>query len=136
MLHRFENNHIVKLIGISSGKRPSIVTEFAEHGSLYKYLHGHKFNLGLSTLLLYAYQLSLALQYLETLRHVHKNVASENVLVFSPTCVKLSGFEILTFSVNDFNNKLPIRWMAPESITYNNFIQSSTVWSYGKINSI
>lgn len=132
MLHKFQNNHILKLFGIRSGNEPWIVMEYAELGSLNSYLRKNKSDINLRTLLLFSYQISLALYYLENLNYVHKNVAIENVLVFTPSCVKLSGFEVLSFSKNVEYKNLPIRWMSPESIKFNEFIQPSVVWSFGK----
>lgn len=45
--------------------------------------------LKLGTLLLYCYQLSTALSYLESKKFVHRDIAARNVLVSSPTCIKV-----------------------------------------------
>lgn len=42
------------------------------------------------TLLKYCYQLSTALSYLESKKFVHRDIAARNVLVSTPTCVKVS----------------------------------------------
>lgn len=47
------------------------------------------FRLKLGTLLLYGYQLSTALSYLESKKFVHRDIAARNVLVSSPTCIKV-----------------------------------------------
>lgn len=57
------------------------------------YLHSdlHKQRLRRETLLLYCYQLSTALSYLESKKFVHRDIAARNVLVSSPTCIKVSS---------------------------------------------
>lgn len=50
------------------------------------------FRLKLGTLLLYGYQLSTALSYLESKKFVHRDIAARNVLVSSPTCIKVIFF--------------------------------------------
>lgn len=47
------------------------------------------FRLKLGTLLLYCYQLSTALSYLESKKFVHRDIAARNVLVSSATCIKV-----------------------------------------------
>lgn len=133
MLHKFDNNnHIVKLVGICKGVTQWIVTEHANLGSLGNYLQENKNNLELKTLLLYAYQISIALCHLESMNFVHKNVAIKNVLIFSPALVKLTGFDCFTWSNKIKEQHLPIRWMSPESIKTGKFSSASDVWSYGK----
>ena len=48
--------------------------------------------LELATLVLYSYQLSTALSYLESKNFVHRDIAARNVLVSSHDCVKLADF--------------------------------------------
>lgn len=48
--------------------------------------------LKLGTLLLYGYQLSTALSYLESKKFVHRDIAARNVLVSSQTCIKVKIF--------------------------------------------
>ena len=48
--------------------------------------------LDFATLVLYSYQLSTALSYLESKRFVHRDIAARNVLVSSHDCVKLADF--------------------------------------------
>lgn len=57
------------------------------------YLHSdlNKQRLRRETLLLYCYQLSTALSYLESKKFVHRDIAARNVLVSSPTCIKVSS---------------------------------------------
>jgi serine/threonine protein kinase len=48
--------------------------------------------LDLPTLVLYSYQLSTALSYLESKNFVHRDIAARNVLVSAHDCVKLADF--------------------------------------------
>ncbi|KPJ07688.1 Focal adhesion kinase 1 [Papilio machaon] len=88
------------------------------------------------TLVLYIYQLSTALSYLESKKFVHRDIAARNVLVSTATCVKLADFG-LSKRVDDKSyykasrGKLPIKWMAPESINFRRFTSASDVWMFG-----
>jgi focal adhesion kinase 1 len=59
----------------------------------------NRHRLQLSTLLLYSYQLSTALSYLESKKFVHRDIAARNVLVSSADCVKLADFGLSRYSV-------------------------------------
>jgi focal adhesion kinase 1 len=93
--------------------------------------------LKLGTLLLFSYQLSTALSYLESKKFVHRDIAARNVLVSSPTCVKLADFGLSRW-VEDQSfytstkGLLPIKWMAPESINFRRFTTASDAWMFGE----
>ena len=56
------------------------------------YLQSNSTRLNLSTLILFSYQLSTALSYLESKNFVHRDIAARNVLVSAQDCVKLADF--------------------------------------------
>lgn len=66
--------------------------ELARLGELRAYLRANVKKLRLGTLLLYCYQLSTALSYLESKKFVHRDIAARNVLVSSQYCIKLADF--------------------------------------------
>lgn len=111
--------------------------ELAKLGEMRAYLQSNKHRLDLATLLLYSFQLSTALSYLESKKFVHRDIAARNVLVSSHNCVKLADFGLSRW-VEDQSYyiaskcKLPIKWMAPESINFRRFTTSSDVWMFGE----
>lgn len=136
VMQQFDHAHIIKLIGVCTDSPVCIVMELAKLGELRAYLNNNRGNLDLASLLLYIYQLSTALSYLESKNFVHRDIAARNVLVASPTCVKLGDFGLSRW-INDQSyykaspGKLPIKWMAPESINYRRFTTASDVWMFG-----
>ncbi|XP_068893109.1 focal adhesion kinase 1 isoform X8 [Tenebrio molitor] len=137
IMQKFDHQHIIKLIGVCSQSPVWIVMELAKLGELRAYLQKNKDNLDLATLLLYAFQLSTALSYLESKKFVHRDIAARNVLVSSHNCVKLADFG-LSRSMSDDQSyykaskgKLPIKWMSPESINFRRFTIASDVWMFG-----
>lgn len=92
IMQKFEHPHIIRLIGICSKSPIWIVMEVARLGELRAYLRTHANRLKLETLLLYCYQLSTALSYLESKKFVHRDIAARNVLVSTPTFVKVRRF--------------------------------------------
>ena len=80
-MQQFDHQHIIKLIGICSVARPIwIVMELAKHGELRAYLQANQTRLALSTLVLFAHQLSTALSYLESKKFVHRYCVNSRLL--------------------------------------------------------
>ncbi|KFM67906.1 Focal adhesion kinase 1, partial [Stegodyphus mimosarum] len=135
-MQQFDHPHITRLIGICSESPIWIVMELAKHGEMRAYLQNNQSRLDLATLILYAYQLSTALSYLECRKFVHRDIAARNVLVSARDCVKLADFGLSRW-VEDQSyykaskGKLPIKWMAPESINFRRFTTASDVWMFG-----
>ncbi|XP_056099890.1 protein tyrosine kinase 2aa isoform X7 [Rhinichthys klamathensis goyatoka] len=135
-MRQFDHPHIVKLIGIITENPVWIIMELCTLGELRSFLQVRKYNLDLSTLILFSFQLSTALAYLESKRFVHRDIAARNVLVSSTDCVKLGDFGLSRYMEDSSyykasKGKLPIKWMAPESINFRRFTSASDVWMFG-----
>ena len=78
IMQQFDHQHIIKLVGICSADSGPvwIVMELARFGELRAYLLENRSRLSLSTLVLYAHQLSTALSYLESKKFVHRDIAA------------------------------------------------------------
>ena len=135
-MQQFDHQYIIKLIGICTTPM-LILMELAKLGGLREFLKLNKSTIGLSTLILYSYQLSDALSYLDQQNYIHRDIAARNVLVCSFDCVKLADFG-LSKVVEDSSYyqctskcKLnPIKWMSPESLNFRKFTKQSDVWSF------
>ena len=66
------------------------------------------------------------MEYISSLDIVHKDLAARNILLDKDFSCKISDF-----GINQPFRKVPIRWMAPESINKLLFTAASDVWSYG-----
>ncbi|XP_036371535.1 protein tyrosine kinase 2aa isoform X5 [Megalops cyprinoides] len=135
-MRQFDHPHIVKLIGVITENPVWIIMELCTLGELRSFLQVRKYNLDLASLILFAYQLSTALAYLESKRFVHRDIAARNVLVSSTDCVKLGDFGLSRYMEDSSyykasKGKLPIKWMAPESINFRRFTSASDVWMFG-----
>jgi len=136
IMQQFDHPHIIRLIGIISQSPICIIMELAHTGEMRSFLQNNRARLKLHTLIMYCYQLSAALSYLEGKHFVHRDVAARNVLVSSDDCVKLADFG-LSRSLTEqcyykaTKGKLPIKWMAPESINFRRFTTASDIWMFG-----
>ncbi|KAG5448857.1 Fibroblast growth factor receptor [Clonorchis sinensis] len=92
--------------------------------------------LNAQALLRFGYHVADALTYLESLKLVHRDIAARNVLVTEGYVAKLCDFGLSCplvdgNYVDEFRERLPFRWMAPESLQDNRFSLKSDVWSFG-----
>lgn len=67
---------------------------------------------------------------------IYRDIAARNVLVYSHDCVKLADFGLSRWVEEQSyykasKGKLPIKWMAPESINFRRFTSYSDVWMFG-----
>uniref|UniRef100_A0A8C5GZQ4 Focal adhesion kinase 1 n=1 Tax=Gouania willdenowi TaxID=441366 RepID=A0A8C5GZQ4_GOUWI len=135
-MRQFDHPHIVKLMGVITDNPVWIIMELCTLGELRSFLQVRKYSLDLASLILYSYQLSTALAYLESKRFVHRDIAARNVLVSTVDCVKLGDFGLSRYMEDSSyykasKGKLPIKWMAPESINFRRFTTASDVWMFG-----
>ncbi|XP_057314339.1 focal adhesion kinase 1-like isoform X2 [Hydractinia symbiolongicarpus] len=137
LMQQFDHPHVIKLIGIVSDSPSYIIMELASYGELRSYLQQYRTQTESERLLTYIYQLCTALSYLESRNFVHRDIAARNILVADPHTIKLADFGLSRWIDEEQSyykaskGKLPIKWMAPESINFRRFSSASDVWMFG-----
>ncbi|XP_066566613.1 protein tyrosine kinase 2 beta, b isoform X2 [Amia ocellicauda] len=135
IMKTLDHPHIVRLIGIIEEDPVWIVMELYQYGELGNYLVENKSTLTTVRLILFSLQICKALAYLEGVNMVHRDIAVRNVLVASHDSVKLGDFGLSRYIEEEEYYKasvtrLPIKWMAPESINFRRFTSASDVWMF------
>ncbi|XP_023348749.1 proto-oncogene tyrosine-protein kinase receptor Ret, partial [Eurytemora carolleeae] len=85
----------------------------------------------------FAWQVSKGMVYLSEMKLVHRDLAARNVLVAEGKMCKISDFGLSRDVYTDeaywkrSSGKLPIKWMAPESLRDHIYTSKSDVWGFG-----
>uniref|UniRef100_A0A3B3C183 receptor protein-tyrosine kinase n=1 Tax=Oryzias melastigma TaxID=30732 RepID=A0A3B3C183_ORYME len=94
-------------------------------------------SVSLCDLMMFSYQVAQGLDFLSTRNCIHRDVAARNVLLTDQHIAKICDFGLARDIRNDDsyivqgNARLPVKWMAPESIFQCVYTLQSDVWSYG-----
>lgn len=132
-----DNPHVCRLLGICLTSTVQLITQLMPYGCLLDYVREHKDNIGSQYLLNWCVQIAKGMNYLEDRRLVHRDLAARNVLVKTPQHVKITDFglaKLLGAEEKEYHaegGKVPIKWMALESILHRIYTHQSDVWSYG-----
>ncbi|XP_070557254.1 tyrosine kinase receptor Cad96Ca-like [Ptychodera flava] len=141
--------HVVTLLGWSTQDPIYIILELAPYGSLHDYLmsnrawelyeniHPNSRDLTSHDLLQFAWQIAKGMSFIASKKFIHRDLAARNVLVGHERCCKISDFGLARRVSGAFvqqrtaQMRLPIRWMAPESLFSLTCTTKSDIWSYG-----
>ncbi|XKL65970.1 hypothetical protein PGB90_009390 [Kerria lacca] len=142
--------NVVRLLACCTDRDPIfVIMEYVPNGKLqsflrqsraqcyYNNMHGSSNTLTSQDLTAFCYQIAKGMQYLSSKGIIHRDLAARNILVGENRTCKVADFgfarDIMTSHVYERKSegRLPIRWMAPESLYDNIFSVKSDIWSYG-----
>ncbi|KAF2903975.1 hypothetical protein ILUMI_02199, partial [Ignelater luminosus] len=142
--------NVVTLLGCCTEKDPIfVIMEFVSRGKLQSYLrnsraeryynnmHGQSKTLTSRDLTSFCYQVAKGMDFLSSNGIIHRDLAARNILITEDHTCKVADFgfarDVIDSHVYERKSegRLPIRWMAPESLYDNIFSVKSDVWSFG-----
>ncbi|KAF5404644.1 hypothetical protein PHET_01978 [Paragonimus heterotremus] len=141
MKQLYYHEHVIQLLAVcTQNGAPYLIMECAPYGNLRDYMRNNRSAFQNSPslvgrLLNYGRQVAEGMHYLSTKSIVHRDLAARNILVGKKDVLKISDFG-LTRSVDEYyrkltNGRLPVKWLAPESIFDRVYTTCSDVWSFG-----
>eukprot|EP00123_Amoebidium_parasiticum_P015884 comp23193_c0_seq1/m.37624 comp23193_c0_seq1/g.37624 ORF comp23193_c0_seq1/g.37624 comp23193_c0_seq1/m.37624 type:complete len:838 (-) comp23193_c0_seq1:497-3010(-) len=146
LMMTLKHSNIVTFLGTTPSKPFSIVMELMPLGDLRMYLRKRKSTGRRTTVaerMWFAFQIARGMNYLTSRGIAHRDLAARNCMLGEPTndsfgypVLKVSDFG-LSRETNENNyyrmgnaGKLPVAWMAPESLRTYMFSSATDVWSY------
>ena len=134
ILAELDHPNIVKLLGVVDDDLDIyIVLELCEGGSLRSYLDAHRGrHLGLR-FYDWAKQAARALEYLKTVKVVHKDVKSPNFLITKDYILKLADFGLakqIDITISRATERASYAWMAPELLSQNVLSPSYDIYAF------
>ena len=139
LMKKFENPNVIKLYGVCTNGDPMyILTDLMKPGSLLAFLRSNKDTLQDDLLLQIGIQVARGMAYLHTHFVIHRDIRADNVLIDENNTCKIAGLRLFrrvdvtthTFNGTD-DEKIPVKWAAPEVIKHHVFSTRSDVWSFG-----
>ncbi|KAL3743933.1 hypothetical protein ACJRO7_013221 [Eucalyptus globulus] len=136
MLATLRHPNIVRFIG--GCRKPMvwcIVTEYAKGGSVRQFLmKRHNRAVPLKLAVRQALDVARGMEYVHGLSFIHRDLKSDNLLIFSDKSIKIADFGVARIEVQT-EGMTPetgtYRWMAPEMIQHRPYTQKVDVYSFG-----
>nr|ANP44416.1 epidermal growth factor receptor Smed-egfr-4 [Schmidtea mediterranea] len=139
MMASVSHMHCLRFIGVClSYEKPCLISAYVKEGSLDKFLIRNKNKITSLIMLSWSEQIADGMLYLTKRNIIHRDLAARNVLVSRLECVQITDFGLskMLESTKDKEiiiktGKVPIRWLAIETLTDGKYSHETDVWAYG-----
>uniref|UniRef100_A0A8C1ZII5 Vascular endothelial growth factor receptor 3 n=1 Tax=Cyprinus carpio TaxID=7962 RepID=A0A8C1ZII5_CYPCA len=159
LIHIGNHLNVVNLLGACTKTNGPlmVIVEYCKYGNLSNFLRAKrefflpyrvsqhdlavddlwKTPLTIEDLICYSFQVARGMEFLVSRKCIHRDLAARNILLSENNVVKICDFGLARDIYKDpdyvrkGNARLPLKWMAPESIFDKVYTSQSDVWSFG-----
>uniref|UniRef100_A0A0N5BS11 Tyrosine-protein kinase n=1 Tax=Strongyloides papillosus TaxID=174720 RepID=A0A0N5BS11_STREA len=133
LMRKFDHPNVVRLFGIAAGQEPlMLIMELCTNGALDKYLQ--KNTLDIDRKMNMCCGAAFGIEYLHSLKIIHRDIAARNCLYGGDGQVKISDFGMSVEGTQykmDPKCRVPVKWCSPETIVSKVYYTESDVYAYG-----
>ncbi|KAH6928971.1 hypothetical protein HPB50_022348 [Hyalomma asiaticum] len=136
----FHHVNVLPLIGLSIDKNDGlmVIIPYMKYGDLLSYIRDERNAPTVKQLITFGLHVAEGMRYLADIKFVHRDLAARNCMLSEDFIVRVADFGLSRdvyekdyYSGDNKKTKLPVKWMAPESLEKGIYNHKTDVWSYG-----
>ncbi|XP_077488496.1 hepatocyte growth factor receptor-like isoform X2 [Amblyomma americanum] len=136
----FCHPNVLHLHGLTMDEKNGlmVITPYMEHGDLLNYVRDKRNDIKPLQAITFCRHVAEGMRYLAEMKFVHRDLAARNCMLSKDLVVRVAdfGFSRDVYEKQYYRKlmdgtKLPLRWMAPESVEKGIYNYKTDVWAYG-----
>ncbi|XP_018549395.1 tyrosine-protein kinase receptor TYRO3 isoform X1 [Lates calcarifer] len=149
IMKNFDHENVVRLLGVTLQREqdsrlpvPMVILPYMKHGDLRRFLIATRYGdipmfVPHQSLLCFMIDIAAGMNYLSSQGFLHRDLAARNCMLGDDLRVSVADFGLSKkiYSSNYYRQKLairvPIKWLAVESLSESVYTTKSDVWSFG-----